>query len=281
MTIAAKNPLIGVSGLTHRYPDGTLALADVTLDLNEGEFVGIIGQNGSGKTTLVKHFNGLLRPTTGEVLVGGIDTKSSTVAELSKKVGYVFQNPDHQICQSNVFDEVAFGPRNLGLSEAEIRDRVMAALKDVRIEKLAQRHPFLVSKGERQRIAIASVLAMKPSILIVDEPTTGQDYMESKEIMDLLRRLNEEGHTILVISHNMKLIAEYAGRVIVFARGKVLLDGTPREVFSQEDILKETLIRPPQIARLMRLLSKYGTRPDILQVEEARSEFMKLLERPS
>jgi energy-coupling factor transport system ATP-binding protein len=276
MKETTSNAVVKITNLTHVYADGTKALDSVNLELYDGEFVGIIGQNGSGKTTLVKHLNGLLKPTNGEVFVNAADTRTRTIAELAREVGYVFQNPDHQICQSTTFDEVAFGPRNLGLSDGEVRELVKTALRDVRIEKLAQRHPLLVSKGERQRIAIASVLAMRPKIIVVDEPTTGQDYLESKEIMDLLRRLNEEGRTVLVISHNMKLVAEYAARVIVFAEGRILLDGRPSEVFAQEELLKKTLIRPPQITRLMRMLVDYGVRPDTLHVDEAYKQIAEL-----
>ncbi|MEM2897511.1 MAG: ATP-binding cassette domain-containing protein [Candidatus Bathyarchaeia archaeon] len=277
MSEGARKPIIIVKNLTHVYPDGTLALDGINLEIYEGEFIGIIGQNGSGKTTLVKHFNGLLKPTEGEVLVDGVDTRNLTIAQLSTKVGYVFQNPDHQICQSTVFDEVAFGPRNLGLSEGEVKERVQSALMAIGIEKLSRRHPLLVSKGERQRIAVASVLAMRPKILIIDEPTTGQDYRQSKEIMDLVYELNKEGRTVIVISHNMKLIAEYVQRVIVFSQGKVILDGSARHVFSQHEILKKAFIRSPQITRLARMLMDYGIKPDILFVREMYEEFKKSL----
>ncbi|MEM3506943.1 MAG: ATP-binding cassette domain-containing protein [Candidatus Bathyarchaeia archaeon] len=272
-----KSPIIIVENLTYIYPDGTLALNGINLKIYEGEFIGIIGQNGSGKTTLVKHFNGLLKPTKGRVIVESMDTGKATIAELSTKVGYVFQNPDHQISQSTVYDEVAFGPRNLGLSESEIKERVSSALKAVGIEKLSNRHPLLVSKGERQRIAIASVLAMKPKILIVDEPTTGQDYRQSKEIMELITSLNKEGRTMIVISHNMKLIAEYVQRVIVFSQGKIILDGPTRYVFSQHEILKEAFIRPPQVTRLAKMLTNYGIKLGILFPHEMYEEFIKLL----
>jgi energy-coupling factor transport system ATP-binding protein len=272
-----KKPIIRVKNLTHVYPDGTLALEGINLEIYEGEFIGIIGQNGSGKTTLVKHFNGLLKPTKGEVFIDGVNTKNLTVAQLSTKVGYVFQNPDHQICQSTVFDEVAFGPRNLGLSENEIKERVQLALKAVGIEKLSRKHPLLVSKGERQRIAIASVLAMRPKILIIDEPTTGQDYGQSKEIMDLINELNKEGITVIVISHNMRLIAEYTKRVIVFFQGRIILDGTTRYVFSQHEVLEKAFIKPPQITRLAQMLMDHGFKSDILFVHEMYEEFKNKL----
>lgn len=273
-----KKPIITVQDLTYIYPDGTLALDGVNLKIYDEEIVGIIGQNGSGKTTLVKHFNGLLKPTKGKVVIDGVDTSDKTVAQLSTKVGYVFQNPDHQICQFSVVKEVSFGLTNLKVEEAEIERRVHAALAAVGIEKLAQRHPLLLSKGERQRIAIASVLAMRPRILIIDEPTTGQDHRQSREIMNLISDLSEEGHTVLVISHNMNLIAEYTKRVLVLSRGKVILDGPPSYVFRQKEALEEAFIKPPQITRLAQMLERYRIPPEVLSVQEMYEVFKKVYE---
>jgi energy-coupling factor transport system ATP-binding protein len=269
-------PVIKVEQLSHTYPDGTNALEDVDSEIERGEFIGIIGQNGSGKTTLVKHFNGLLKPTKGRVLVDSVDTREKTIAYLSTKVGYVFQNPDHQISQETTEAELAFGPRNLGLSPTEIDHRVKEALRSVGIEHLATRHPLLTSKAERQMIAIASVLTMKPDVIIVDEPTTGQDKKQSRQTMKMLADLNAAGHTVIIITHDMSLAAEYTRRVIVFHKGKIILDGPPKNVFKETGILRESGLRPPQITRLTQMLQPCGFSPDVTSVAEMYDEFKRV-----
>jgi len=277
--MSSSDTIVKVEDLFHTFPDGTKALKGVSLEIRRGEFIGIIGQNGSGKTTLVKHFNGLLKPTKGRVLIGSEDTVKRTIADLSTKVGYVFQNPDHQISKETAEAELAFGPRNIGLPEDEIRGRVEEALRSVGIEHLAKRHPLLTSKGERQLIAVASVLTMKPDIIIVDEPTTGQDKKQARETMNLLTGLNEAGHTIIVITHDMSLVAEYAKRILVFHDGRIVLDGSPKKVFGEVNILRETDLRPPQITRLAQALQQYGFSQDILSVAEMYDEFKRVVAR--
>jgi energy-coupling factor transport system ATP-binding protein len=270
--------VISVRGLTHVYPNGTRALNGVDLDIHRGEFVALLGQNGSGKTTLVKHFDGLLRPTAGTVNVFGMDGATTSIPELSKKVGYCFQNPDHQICCETVQKELEFGPTNLKVSAAAIQRRVDEVAKAVGLESVLSKNPFSLSKGERQRVAVASLLTMECEVLIVDEPTTGQDYKMSHEMMDFYRKLNEEdGRTIIVITHDMKISAEYAHRVIVLKEGRVLLDGPPRDVFSRSDILRTTYLNPPQITRLAQALSKFGVPDDILTVPEMSNVMGHLL----
>lgn len=267
---AAGDPIIEVKGLHHRYPNGLLALAGIDLTVREGEFLAIVGQNGSGKTTLVKHLNGLLLPTSGQVLVGGRDTSRTGVFELSKLVGYVFQNPDHQIFADTVFDEVAFGPRNFGVPAGEIKARVEEALAAVGLTGYEQADPFALTKGERQRVAVASVLATKPRVIILDEPTTGLDYREQQGMMQLIRKLNASGHTIIVVTHTMWVVAEYAHRVVVMKEGEVMFDGPTREVFSHEAELTEAFLRPPQIVRLGNRLGH-----TLLTVDEARACLVK------
>ena len=227
----------------------------------------ILGQNGSGKTTLVKHFNGILKPTRGEVIVYGMDTRTASIAELAKKVGYVFQNPDHQIFSRTVREEIAFGPKNLKLSEEEIDERVAEAARILKIEEYLDENPFNLSWGLRQRVAIASILSMKPEVLIVDEPTTGQDHKTGREIMEILCKLNKEGITIIVITHDMKLAAEYAQRAIVMKEGHILLDGNIRDVFSKIEVLKEAYLMPPQITQSSLKLCK-DVVPTAFRVEE-------------
>ncbi|BDG61320.1 ABC transporter ATP-binding protein [Caldinitratiruptor microaerophilus] len=243
-------PIIEVRDLEHRYANGLLALAGVNLTIRSGEFVAVVGQNGSGKTTLVKHMNGLLSPTAGEVRVAGVSTAGQSVLQLGRTVGYVFQNPDHQIFAETVFDEVAFGPRNHGVTGAELRQRVTEALEAVGLAGREQEDPFAMTKGERQRVAVASVLATRPRVIILDEPTTGLDYREQRRMMDLVRRLSEAGHTILFVTHTMWVVAEYAHRTVVVRDGRIWMDGPTRQVMAREPELLEAHLRPPQLVRI-------------------------------
>ncbi|OIQ58635.1 energy-coupling factor transporter ATP-binding protein EcfA2 [Moorella thermoacetica] len=261
---------IDVQNLSYSYPDGTLALRKVNLRVNNGDFLALIGQNGSGKTTLSKCLNGILKPTDGTVLVDGFDTSTASVAEMVRRVGYVFQNPDHQIFNSNVYDEIAYGPRNIGLREAEVKDRVIEATRVVGLkDEHLSVHPFFLPKGLRQRVAIASILALRPKVIIVDEPTTGQDMYQSFEIMNFLTELHEKnGHIIIIVTHDMPIVARYAKRVVVMAMGQIIMDGPTAEVFSHPEELSKSFVKPPQITRLGQSLLTYGFPPNILRVEE-------------
>jgi len=240
-------PVIEVEGLTYRYPNGVLALEGVDLTVRRGEFLAVLGQNGSGKTTLVKHFNGLLKPTEGSVRVDGEETVKQGIRRLGQRVGYVFQNPDHQIFSDTVADEVAFGPKIREMEADEIEERVREALAAVGMEGRGDEDPFGLTKGERQRVAVASVLAVRPEVLILDEPTTGLDYTEQRSMMDLVKRLNEGGSTIIAVTHTMWVVAEYAHRALVIRDGKMVLSGTVREVFAEEETLRDASLRPPHI----------------------------------
>jgi len=243
-------PVIQAEHLEYVYPNGTRALRGVSLEVREGEFVALLGQNGSGKTTLARHLNGLLKPSGGRVLVRGMDTRSRSIHELSQQVGYCFQNPDNQIFASTVLDEVSFGPRNHGVPSSLIGRRVAEALESVGLSGYEGRDPFVLTKGERQRIAVASILSMKPGIMVFDEPTTGLDYPQTIGMMELISRLNREGCTVIIITHAMWVAARYARRCVVMAQGKVLLEGETREVFEREDTLREASLLPPDITRL-------------------------------
>jgi cobalt transport protein ATP-binding subunit len=237
--------LLEVEGLVHRYADGTQALRGVSCGFRRGEFVAILGQNGSGKTTLVKHLNGILAPTTGEIRLLGKSVRGQPGSRLSRRVGLVFQNPDHQIFAERIQDEVAFGPRLHGLDEAEVRRRVEEALEAVGLAGLEEVDPFLLGKGGRQRVAVAGMLATKPEVIILDEPTTGLDHRELQGMMALIRRLNEAGHTILMVTHAMDVAASYARRVILMQDGRILQDGPTRGVFADEMRLQEVGLTPP------------------------------------
>ena len=269
--------LIEVSELAFSYPDGTPALRNINLDVYANQFIAFIGQNGSGKTTLAKCLNGLLKPNSGYVKIDELDTRQKgTTKKIVTKVGYVFQNPDHQLFNNTIYKEIAYGPRNIGLNEQEVDERVREAARVCGVEEsIFQEHPFFLTKGLRQRVAIASILAMRPRTIIVDEPTTGQDLRQSLEVMNFLRNLwEQEGHTIIIITHEMPIVAQYAQRVVALAKGTVLLDGSTREVFAQPELLAQTFVKPPQITRLAQSLGKYGIPGNVLTVQEMYDAFV-------
>lgn len=255
--------VVEVEDLSHVYPNGGTAVSGVTLSIRQGEFVAILGHNGSGKTTLVKHFNGLLLPSGGRALVRGRDTAKHSVFEIGKEVGYVFQNPDHQIFADNVFDEVAFSPRIRGCSAEEVASRVTEALEAVGLQGYEKRDPFTLGKGERQRVAVASVLSARPGVIILDEPTTGLDYGEQRRMMELIRKLNEAGQTIIMITHTLWVVAEYAHRIVAMRGGRVVMDGPTRQVLAREEELAASHLRPPHIVSLGNRLGR-----TVLSVEE-------------
>ena len=230
------------------------ALKGVSLEIPEGEIVAIVGPNGSGKTTFAKHLIGLLKPTRGRVLVYGEDTREKSVAELSRLVGYVFQNPNHQIFSETVYDEVAFGPRNLGFEEARVKELVESSLKLVGLEGKGEERPYMLSMGEKERLAIASVLAMDPRLLILDEPTIGQDRSTMSKLIEVVKRLKGEGRTVLLISHDIDLVYEHSDYVIVFKGGEVVSEGKVAEVLSDPELTAKASLSLPKLAELARLL---------------------------
>jgi energy-coupling factor transporter ATP-binding protein EcfA2 len=250
----ADTSLIVCSNLTHTYPNGVTALKDINLTISRGEYVAFVGQNGSGKTTLVKHFNGLLKPTTGSVKVFGEETKDKKVSLLSRKVGYVFQNPDDMLFSSSVEEEIGFGPKMLGMKETAIKKKVNEILKELGLMQMRETHPFALSLGDRQRLAVACALSLDPEIFVFDEPTTGQDYFGGESIMSLVDQLHAQGRTVVIITHDMPLVAEHAKRVAVMHQGQIALDGTPQEVFSQSDLLRKLSLRSPQVTMLAKNL---------------------------
>ena len=243
-------PVIKVTHLSHSYPSGLMALDDVGFEIRRGEFVAVLGQNGSGKTTLVKHLNGLLRPTAGSIEVGGNDATRMSLLTLGNSVGYVFQNPDHQIFSDTVGEEVAFGLTTRGLADADVRDRVTEALEAVGLGGRENEDPFSLTKGQRQRVAVASVLAVRPEVLILDEPTTGLDYSAQRSMMSLVEELNASGSTIIMVTHAMWVVCEYAHRVLAMKDGRLVEDGTVREVFRQKEALTELSLQAPPIVSL-------------------------------
>jgi energy-coupling factor transport system ATP-binding protein len=242
-----------IEGLAHVYAaSGVRALDGIDLSIGAGERVALIGQNGSGKTTLVRHLNGLLRPTEGRVLVGGDDARALTVAQLAARVGLVFQDPDRQVFSGSVRAEVEFGPRNLGRSGPQLAAAVREAISAAGLEGHEATNPYDLGQSRRKLLALASVLAMRTPVLVLDEPTTGQDARGVDRVRDVVRAVSAEGRTVIAISHDMRFVAETFGRVIVMRAGRVILDGTPAEAFAADawDALRSTYLEPPLAARV-------------------------------
>ena len=261
------NPFIKTADLTYRYEDTDMnespVLKELSVEINEGDFVAVLGHNGSGKSTFAKLLNMILIPTSGEIYVDGVnicdkDMTDEDILNLRKSVGMVFQNPDNQLVATIVEDDVAFGPENLGIPSEEIRERVDNALKDVGMLDYAKHEPHRLSGGQKQRVAIAGIMAMMPKCIIFDESTAMLDPMGRKDVMNSIIRLNKEkGITVVMITHYMEEAA-MADRIIVLDDGRLLLDGTPEEVFSQEDLLKSCGLSVPQCTELVNRLKKEG-----------------------
>lgn len=281
---------IKVENLVYKYMVGTpfekTAIDNVSLEIKDGEFIGLIGHTGSGKSTLIQQFNGLLKPTSGKIYVDDlcITEKGVNMAKIRQKVGLVFQYPEHQLFEETVHKDVAFGPTNLGLSEEEIQNRVKRALKVVGIdyEKYKDKSPFELSGGQKRRIAIAGVIAMEPKVLILDEPTAGLDPKGRDEILAEIKNLHSEYKmTIILVSHSMEDVAKLVDRLIVMYKGKNILTGTPREVFKEIDTVEKVGLAVPQVTYLVRELRKKGfnIKEDVITVEEAKKELIKILRR--
>ena len=276
-----------VRHLTHCYSEGsalkTVALNDVSFRIEEGEFVGIIGHTGSGKSTLVQHLNGLLKPSSGQVLVDGEDLNGEHVDRraLRQRIGLVFQYPEYQLFEDTVAKDIAFGPKNQGLSAEEISERVHYAMDCVHMDyaKYAERSPFELSGGQMRRAAIAGVLAMRPSVLILDEPTAGLDPKGRDKILTMLEELHAAGHvTIIMVSHSMDDMARLATRLLVMSEGKIIAQGTPREIFAQAEMMTSIGLDVPDAARLCRTLREkgYDLPADLYRPEELKEHLLRI-----
>lgn len=270
--------LISVADLCFQYESGKKALEHVSLEIHEGDYVAIIGQNGSGKTTLAKHFNSLLKPTEGKIMVCGLDTSVQEPESLAKYIGYVFQNPDHQIFCPTVYKELEFGLKNAGLTTAEIQQRITEVAHLTDIEDVLQEHPYSLGKGERQKIAVASILALHPKILVVDEPTTGQDWNGIQVMMDLIDNLHKNGTTIIMITHDMDVVAHYAKRAVVMCHGNIVLDGPVNEVLNEKETLAKAFVSPPQIVELSQKLVSDGLEHTVTRTENLAKIILESLE---
>ena len=261
------------------------ALKDVCLTIPDGQFIGLIGHTGSGKSTLVQHLNGLLKPTSGAIYYNGRDIHDEDYnkKELRSKVGLVFQYPEHQLFEADVFSDVCFGPKNLGLTKKETELRAYQALRQVGIEKeYFYQSPFDLSGGQKRRVAIAGVLAMQPEVLVLDEPTAGLDPKGRDEILDQVAKLKEEtGITVILVSHSMEDVAKYVDRIIVMNHGSVMFDDTPKEVFRHYRELEQVGLAAPQVTYIMHELKSAGLNvdPEATTLEEAKAEILKALKR--
>ena len=275
--------------VNHIYEEGTSisfqALTDINLVISDGQFIGLIGHTGSGKSTLVQHLNGLLAPTSGAIYYNGedINEKGYSRKALRSKVGLVFQYPEHQLFETDVFTDVCFGPKNLGLDRKEVELRAYTALKQVGLpDECFYQSPFELSGGQKRRAAIAGVLAMKPEVLILDEPTAGLDPKGRDEILDQVAKLREEtGMTVILVSHSMEDVARYVDRIIVMNKSRVMFDDAPKMVFRHYKELEEVGLAAPQITYIMQALKAKGLRvdTDITSVEEARDAILAALHR--
>ena len=277
-----------IENLTHVYmpktPFETIALDNVNLELEEGKFYALIGHTGSGKSTLIQHLNGLLKPTSGKIIIDGMDItdKKTVMSDVRKKVGLVFQYPEYQLFEETIAKDIAFGPKNLGLSDEEVSIRVKRAMDMVGLdyEKFKDLSPFEISGGQKRRVAIAGVVAMEPKVLILDEPIAGLDPRGRDAILQQIKLLHEEyKHTVILVTHSMEDVADVAEEVIVMSDAKIMMKGTPREVFTKIDLLEEVGLGAPQITYLMRALKEKGipVREDIFTVAEAKDEIRKYL----
>jgi len=253
----------------YTYMSNVEALRGVDLVFERGEVVALMGENGSGKTTLLKHMNGLLKPKVGKVLVEGVETTSASIAELSQKVGLVFQNAEDMFFESTVYNEVAFALKNFGYEEEKVRKRVEWALRFFELEQYKDQSPFLLSGGEKKRLAMAVIFAWSPSIICLDEPTIGQDSIQKEKMMHMIKMLNMQGRTVVLASHDVEFIADLKPRVVVLSRGKVLADGKSQEILTDGGLLKKASLLPPQLVSILERLGDLGVQRKVLDVDVA------------
>ncbi|HCX65455.1 MAG TPA: energy-coupling factor transporter ATPase [Eubacteriaceae bacterium] len=283
---------IEIKNLSHIYSENTpfesIAIKDVTATIEKGTFIGLIGHTGSGKSTLIQHLNVLLKPTSGTIFLNGLDIngKEVTAKDIRQKVGLVFQYPEHQLFEETVEKDVGFGPFNLGLAKEEIALRVKEAIELVGLdyEEVKGKSPFELSGGQMRRVAIAGVLAMKPHILILDEPTAGLDPMGREEILNVIKSFHKDKKvTVILVSHSMEDIAKHVEKIMVMHGGQVALYDTPRRVFSQKERLESIGLGVPQVTHLMHRLNEYDSqvKTDIYTVEQAKEEIVKMFRRKS
>ena len=271
--------MIEIENLWYVYESGFTALKGVSIQISNGEYLAIMGKNGAGKTTLAKHLNGLLKPTRGYVLIDGMDTRDYSVAQLSRKVGYVFQNPDRFLFAESVEKELMFTLKNLGFSESEIPSLITRTLNDLNLSQFRNRSPFSLSGGERRRVALAAILCANPDYIVLDEPTVGQDFYEKERLAALLERLNKKDRrAVIVISHDVEFVADHIPRTITMSDGLIVSDGPTNKVLTNQLIIRRSNLKLPQISELFTLLHEKNSHipRDIVNIEQALEAFNKL-----
>jgi len=261
--------VIEVKDVHFTYPTGAEALKGVSITIRDGEFVAIMGSNGAGKTTLVKHFNGLLKPAKGEVFVDEVKTHNVSIASLARRVGFVFQNPDHQLFCETTQEEVAYALKNFGFEEETVKSRVTWALNLLDLTQYRQTSPFMLSGGERKRLALASVLAWDPKVVVLDEPTIGQDYEQKEKLRQFIVQLNAQGKTVIIVTHDVEFVADCSPRVVLMAEGKIVADGDAKEILTNKELAFEASIVPPQITQIFLGLVDFRLPIDVIKVHEA------------
>jgi len=270
--------MLTIEDVHYKYSSNIEALKGVSFTVNDGEFVAIMGQNGAGKTTLVKHFNGLLKPTSGRVIVDGVETTKTSVATLARTVGFVFQNPDHQLFSETVDEEIAFALKNFGYTPDIIEKRIEWAVNLLGIVQYRKTSPFMLSGGERKRVALASVLAWDPKMLVLDEPTIGQDHQQKENLRQFIMQLQSQGKTIVIVTHDVEFVAECNPRVVLMRDGKIVADGNGKEILTNPQVLEESSIVLPQIAQVFSALNSSDLPKDVIDIYEAKKLLLKKLE---
>jgi energy-coupling factor transport system ATP-binding protein len=271
--------VISVENVTFHYQGGDEVLRGVDLEIKDGEFVAIMGENGAGKTTLVKMFNGLLKPDQGTVKVDGVETNTKSVAQLSRDVGLIFQNPDHQLFAETVAQELGFSLHNFGFSEEIIQKRVTNLLHTLDLERYEKASPFVLSGGERKRVALAAILVWDPKHVIMDEPTIGQDYLQKDRLRNFIVQLVSQGKTIVIVTHDVEFVAECKPRVVLLSKGKVIADGPASSILTNPAIVEQGSLAMPQITTLMSSLADFGASAEIMDAYSARDFLAGKLQR--
>ena len=271
--------MIEAENVHFSYPSKVDALRGVSLTINDGEFVAIMGQNGAGKTTLVKHFNGLLKPSKGIVKVDSVETTKTSVAALAKDTGFVFQNPDHQLFSETVEEEIAFALKNFGFKKDIVEKRIEWELNLLGLSQYRKTSPFLLSGGERKRVALASVLAWNPKTLILDEPTIGQDHRQKEKLLQFIIQMQTQQKTVVIVTHDVEFVAECNPRVILMKAGKIIADGEGKEILTNKELLTQSSIVLPQISQIFHKLSKFGLPKNIIDLYEAKNVLLAALEK--
>jgi energy-coupling factor transport system ATP-binding protein len=265
--------MISTENVSFHYTAGSNVLQNVNLQIKDGEFIAIMGENGAGKTTLVKMFNGLLKPTEGAVLVDGVNTREKSVAQLSRDVGLIFQNPDHQLFAETVREEVAFSLRNFGFEEDIIQRRITSVLTTLDLNRYEKSSPFVLSGGERKRVALAAVLAWDPKHVVMDEPTIGQDYLQKDHLRNFIVQITSQGKTVVIVTHDVEFVAECKPRVVLLSHGKIVADGRAAEILTNPQTLQQASLVMPQIASLMKKLKDLNPPPNIIDAYSAKGFF--------